>query len=215
MPALLTTMSTCPNSCTAVSIRVRPPAAVATDEVSATAAPPASLISRTTSCAGEDEEPEPLTEPPMSLTTTAAPSEANSRACERPRPAPAPVTTATRPRNGASSSDDTSRLRSGGRAQAGNLGRYLQSQETRVQAAVDERSTHDPEAVLSGALPHVPHDVVLVEPPDRADAVGDVVPEQLAHALLLVLVPGGQHDHVELGVRALRGPETGGRESVD
>src|SRR4029079_1622579 len=47
--------------------------------------------------AGVASAPAPSLAPPRSLTTTIAPSAANSRACSRPRPRPAPVMIATRP----------------------------------------------------------------------------------------------------------------------
>src|SRR5882757_8041688 len=71
------------------------PSQVATLSVLATARPPAAMISSTTSCAGPASDPLPSFPPPRSLTTTAAPSFANSSACERPMPRPAPVMTAT------------------------------------------------------------------------------------------------------------------------
>src|SRR6476469_8808911 len=54
-------------------------------------------ISRTTSWAGPSSWPAPSREPPTSLTTTLAPSDAIIRACSRPMPRPAPVTIATLP----------------------------------------------------------------------------------------------------------------------
>src|SRR5579871_3658000 len=63
----------------------------------AAALPPASVISATTSLAGPASAPEPSTEPPRSLTSTAAPCAASSFDTDRPIPRPAPVTIATRP----------------------------------------------------------------------------------------------------------------------
>ena len=63
----------------------------------ATALPPASAISATTSWAGPLSVPEPSTATPRSLTTTDAPSLASSLATDAPMPRPAPVTIATRP----------------------------------------------------------------------------------------------------------------------
>ena len=51
----------------------------------------------TTRSAGLASAPVPSGLPPRSLTTTLAPSAANSSACSRPMPLPAPVITATRP----------------------------------------------------------------------------------------------------------------------
>src|SRR5215469_5329116 len=67
--------------------------ASATDSKFATAVPPRFLISSTTSSAGAAFDPEPSAAPPGSLTTTLAPSAAQSSAISRPMPRPAPVTT--------------------------------------------------------------------------------------------------------------------------
>ncbi len=72
-----------------------PPSGVATDECSATAAPPAALISATTSSAGVASVAVPSAATPGSLTTTAAPREASSLAWIAPSPRPAPVMMAT------------------------------------------------------------------------------------------------------------------------
>ena len=48
---------------------------------------------------GDADLPSPVKLPPRSLTTTFAPRDASSSACERPRPPPAPVTIATLPSN--------------------------------------------------------------------------------------------------------------------
>src|SRR5215475_6696309 len=63
----------------------------------AIAVPPRFLISSTTSSAGAALVPEPSEAPPGSLTTTFAPSAAQSSAISRPMPRPAPVTTMTLP----------------------------------------------------------------------------------------------------------------------
>src|ERR1700751_2017875 len=59
----------------------------------AIAVPPRFLISSTPSSAGVALEPEPSAAPPGSLTTTFAPSAAQSSAISLPMPRPAPVTT--------------------------------------------------------------------------------------------------------------------------
>src|SRR5579875_2532075 len=97
MPALLMTMSTRPKWSTAVCTMASPPSTVATLWVSATASPPASVISFTTDAAGPSSCPSPWRLPPTSLTTTRAPRDASRRAWARPRPPPAPVITATLP----------------------------------------------------------------------------------------------------------------------
>src|SRR5438876_6215911 len=61
----------------------------------ATAVPPRFLISSTTSSAGAALEPAPSAATPGSLTTTLAPSPAQSSAISRPMPRPAPVTMMT------------------------------------------------------------------------------------------------------------------------
>src|SRR6516225_5571238 len=61
----------------------------------AIAVPPRFLISSTTSSAGAALVPAPSAAPPGSLTTTLAPSAAQSSAISRPMPRPAPVTMMT------------------------------------------------------------------------------------------------------------------------
>src|SRR5687767_9543709 len=100
MPALLTTMSTSPNTSTVESMRCLAASKSAMSSPLATAWPPAATISATTDSAGvrpSPPSPEPSCGPPVSFTTTAAPSLANSRAWSRPRPRPAPVMIAVRP----------------------------------------------------------------------------------------------------------------------
>src|SRR5581483_2647796 len=97
MPALLTRMSRRPYSATAWSISALAPSHVAMLSVLATAVPPAATISAATAAAGPPSVPDPSLATPRSLTTTSAPSFANSSACSRPMPPPAPVMTATRP----------------------------------------------------------------------------------------------------------------------
>ena len=97
MPATLTRMSSRPNSSMAVWTRFSPAAKTEMSAPLATALPPASAISATTSCAGPESCPEPSTAAPRSLTTTEAPSLASSLATDLPMPRPAPVTIATRP----------------------------------------------------------------------------------------------------------------------
>src|SRR6202790_1802847 len=58
----------------------------------ATAVPRRSLLSSTPSSAGAASDPEPSAATPGSLTTTLAPSAAQSSAISRPMPRPAPVT---------------------------------------------------------------------------------------------------------------------------
>ena len=98
IPALLMTMSTCPNESRAVWTIASPPSGVATLSVLGTASPPASLISSAASSAGPFEpSPEPSTDPPRSLMTRRAPRSARTLACSSPSPPPAPVMIATLP----------------------------------------------------------------------------------------------------------------------
>ena len=86
MPALLMTMSTRPKASIAVCTIASPPSGVATELVSATASPPAALISSTTVWAGAGVGcPVPSTAPPRSLTTTSAPREASEQRVLRGR----------------------------------------------------------------------------------------------------------------------------------
>jgi len=62
-----------------------------------TASPPAFLISETTESAGVLSPPSPVSDAPMSFTTTLAPCAAMSFAIAAPMPRPAPVTTTTLP----------------------------------------------------------------------------------------------------------------------
>ncbi len=92
MPALLTTPSSLPKLSIAVLTILVAGIASATVSKFATAVPPRFLISSTTSSAGVALDPEPSAAPPGSLTTTLAPSAAQSSAISRPMPRPAPVT---------------------------------------------------------------------------------------------------------------------------
>src|SRR4051794_23133975 len=97
MPALLTRMSRSPKCSIALLIKRCAPCQSATLSPLTIASPPIASISATTCCAGVASVPVPSLAPPRSLTTTRAPSRANSSACSRPIPRPAPVMIATRP----------------------------------------------------------------------------------------------------------------------
>src|ERR1700692_3173711 len=97
IPALLTRMSRPPNSSIACRTTLSAPLQVETFSVLTTAVPPGAVLSFATSGAVPVSAPSPSLLPPRSLTTTLAPSLANSSACSRPMPRPAPVMTATRP----------------------------------------------------------------------------------------------------------------------
>src|SRR4051794_16558299 len=92
IPALLTTPSSLPNESIAVLTILLAGVASATGSKLATAVPPRFLISSATSSAGAALDPEPSAATPGSLTTTFAPSAAQSSAISRPMPRPAPVT---------------------------------------------------------------------------------------------------------------------------
>jgi hypothetical protein len=97
MPALFTSTCNVPKVSIACWMRRCAPSQSATLSPLTTASPPIALISSTTCCAGVASLPLPSFAPPRSLTTTLAPSDANSSACSRPMPRPAPVMIATRP----------------------------------------------------------------------------------------------------------------------
>src|SRR3954453_883398 len=97
IPALLTSMSRSPKCSMALLISRCAPSQSATLSALTIASPPIASISATTCCAGVASVPAPSLAPPRSLTTTRAPSRANSSACSRPIPRPAPVMIATRP----------------------------------------------------------------------------------------------------------------------
>ena len=99
IPALLMTASRRPNSRTAVFTISAASSSEATEAWHATASPPASAISRTTSSAGARDEPAPSMPAPLSATTTCAPLAASSNAWHRPIPRPAPVRTTARSSN--------------------------------------------------------------------------------------------------------------------
>src|SRR5436853_6726412 len=97
IPALLTRMSSRPNSSIACRTSRSAPAKSATFSPFVVASPPPARISSTTCCAGPRSEPSPAIPAPRSLTMTFAPARASASACERPMPRPAPVTIATLP----------------------------------------------------------------------------------------------------------------------
>src|SRR5262245_5155121 len=97
MPALFTTTSTRPKASSAVCTIRFAPAQVETLSVFAAAAPPRLRISPTTRSAGPWSAPSPVSEAPISLTTTFAPAAPSASAISRPMPPPAPVTIATLP----------------------------------------------------------------------------------------------------------------------
>ncbi len=97
MPALLTTASMRPKVSTAEEMIRFADSQSATLSVLATAFLP---ISSATFWAGPASLPSPLTEVPMSLTSTLAPAAAMASAKSRPMPPPAPVTTTTLPSRG-------------------------------------------------------------------------------------------------------------------
>ena len=111
--ALATQMSSRPQRSTAAVTIASPPAGSAASECSATASPPAAMISAATWSAG----PRPSASVPRLrlLTTTFAPCRASARQNERPSPRPPPDTTATRPASGVSFMIPPARLARTGR----------------------------------------------------------------------------------------------------
>src|SRR5262245_26309840 len=97
IPALLTSTSRAPYSSIAWRTIRCAPSQSATSSVLTIASPPAARISSTTSWAGPRSGRLQSSDPTRLLTTTRAPSCANSRAYSRPSPRPAPVMIATRP----------------------------------------------------------------------------------------------------------------------
>ena len=84
-----------------------------------------------------------------------------------------------------------------------------------MEPRVDQRPAHHPEAGLGGTHPHVPHGAVVVESPDRADPIRDLVAEQPADALLEVVVAGGEDDQVGLDGASVGEAESFGFEPVE
>src|SRR5689334_21476261 len=110
IPALLTTTSIRPHTSAAWATIAS--ASPTTLWWSATASPPASVISRTTSSAGRSPLADPAVVTPGSFTSTRPPRAASSRAWAAPSPRPPPVTIATRPSKRRSAIGHLSDLRS-------------------------------------------------------------------------------------------------------
>src|SRR6185437_12346158 len=158
IPALLTRMSSRPNSSIACRTSRSAPAKSATFSPFVEASPPEARISSTTCSAGPGSAPSPASPAPRSLTTTFAPACASASACERPIPRPAPVTIATFP------------LRSG---IAGSLF---------ARVAVEVVGARDPQSPLDVG-PHAPErslgDVARPDPPCELPLLGVVPRRQL------------------------------------
>ena len=95
------------------------------------------------------------------------------------------------------------------------VGLDLQGQEPGEQPALVEGAAHQPESVLARPGPHVAHEALLVEAPDDADAVGDLVAAQPPDARRLLLVPRGEHHEIGRDARAIREPQAGRAERRD
>src|SRR5438309_1218025 len=158
-PALLTRTWRPPKASTAALMSRWPASQSATLSALAMASPPMALISSTTCWAGVRSSPEPSMAPPRSLTTTLAPSEANSSACSRPMPRPAPVMTATRP----SSAPISVSFRSNGREPAPSPALVRQACGTRSQPP--RRRVKPPDGA------HMTSDGVEVDPRAPMDAL--------------------------------------------
>lgn len=73
----------------------------------------------------------------------------------------------------------------------------LQRQRLGIHPALRQSPRQEPQSRLRRALPHVVHFLArLVDAPHRADAPGDVIPEQVRHQLALAEIPGGGDDQV-------------------
>src|ERR1700692_2360113 len=70
----------------------------------------------------------------------------------------------------------------------------LQRQIFRIDPALRQAAGDEPEAGLRGARVHVAQFLPLAEAPDRTDARGDFIAEQLADQMFLRFVAGRQHD---------------------
>src|SRR5215831_10665529 len=82
------------------------------------------------------------------------------------------------------------------RQQTDLAGLDLQREVPGVDAALGEAAGDEPEARLRGAREHVAQLLPLPESPDRTDARGDVVAEELPNEIFLALVAGRQHDEI-------------------
>src|SRR5262249_25190903 len=65
-----------------------------------------------------------------------------------------------------------------------------------VDAALREAACDEPKARLRGSREHVAQFLSIAESPNRADAAGNIIPEQFADQMLLPLVACRQHDQV-------------------
>src|SRR4029453_15726045 len=72
----------------------------------------------------------------------------------------------------------------------------LQGEVARVDPALREAPRDEPEAGLRGAHEHVAQLLPFAEAPDRADARGDLVAEELRYEVLLSFPACGEHDEV-------------------
>src|ERR1700730_1377670 len=74
--------------------------------------------------------------------------------------------------------------------QAQLAGLNLQAEILGVNAALGETAGDKPQARLSGPREHVPQLLSIAESPDRTNAVGDIIAEQLADQMFLPFVAG-------------------------
>src|SRR6266850_5520782 len=107
------------------------------------------------------------------------------------------------------------RCRASGGDQARLARLDLQREVFRVDARLREAAGDEPKARLRGAREHVAQLLAVAESPDRADARGDVVAEELAHEVLLALPPRRQHDQVGAQYRPVLHAGTFGDELGD
>src|SRR6266481_964547 len=72
----------------------------------------------------------------------------------------------------------------------------LQREIFGVDPALREASGDEPQAGLAGARIHVAQLLGLAKPPDRPDAIDDLVTEQFPNQFFLAFVSGRQHDQI-------------------
>src|SRR5262245_2875122 len=91
----------------------------------------------------------------------------------------------------------------------------LQGEIARENPALREAAGGEPQSGLRRAPPHVAELAALVEPPDRPDALGNIVTEVEPRGFLLVLVAGRKHEQFSGHDAPVAQPHTGRDEAVN
>src|SRR6266702_3112919 len=91
----------------------------------------------------------------------------------------------------------------------------LEREGFRIDPALREAAGDEPQARLPRARIHVAQLEAFTKAPDRADAVGHAVAEQLSHQIFLRLVASGKYDQIGGDDRAVVHSRTFGDKSVD